>query len=367
MRIVKCFDEKQKQEIVRLRASGVPQVQVAKDLNVSVDTIRRIEKEMRSKQIAPAKTTVADALAQLQQKAKIADAVSKGRAVIAKADTAIAHLDNVIATQTVPAVVHVQPHIVQPSVSVKPSEIKNKAPIKPALVWTMGNTFINIIEAGTAYSADATHPNFEAARAAIFADEIEKALGLINVKRGIDKYCQGKIRIENEELFYGDLKMDTGLTKRIIAAMGDGKEFKFLVNFLENLMLNPSRRAVHELFGFLEHNDIELTDDGYFLAWKRVNNNYTDMYTGTMDNSLGKVVKVDRNQVDEDSNKTCSAGLHVAAKSYLPHYGGGRGVIIQCKVHPRDVVAIPGDYKNAKLRCCRYEVMKDVTAGFSHY
>ena len=363
MRIVKCFDDQQKQEIVRLRASGVQQVQIAKDLNVSVDTIRRIEKEMRAREVngikhqAPAKTALADAIAVVKQKAQAATAPRF-------ADSRIyGGLDG----KPVRVDIGCDAQVVAPHVSVKPSEIANKAPIKPALVWTMGANFINIVEAGTPYVANETHENFAKARQAIFEGDIEKALGLINVKRGIDKYTQGKIRIENEELFYGDLKMDTGLTKRIITAMGEGREFKFLVNFLENLMLNPSRRAVHELFGFLEHNDIELTEDGYFLAWKRVNTNYTDMYTGKIDNTPGQIVKVDRNQVDENSDVTCSHGLHIAAKSYLPHYGGGRGVIIQCKVHPRDVVAIPKDYQNAKLRCCRYQVMKDVTVGFSHY
>lgn len=356
MRIVKCFDEQQKKEIVRLRAGGVSQVQVAKDLNVSVDTIRRIEKEMRTRAVAQVKPTlsaVAQAIVQLKTRAQT---IEKDR----EADVLVRHDGNEVCVEG-------NLNIVTPHVAVKPSEIVNKEPVKPALIWTMGNTFINIIEAGTAYVADVSHQNFDAARQAIFDGNIEQALALINVKRGIDKYTQGKIRIENEELFYGDLKMDTGLTKRIVAAMGEGKEFKFLVNFLENLMLNPSRRAVHELFGFLEHNDIELTEDGYFLAWKRVESNYMDMYSKTIDNSPGKIVSVERWEVDEDSEKTCSAGLHVAAKSYLPHYGGGRGVIIQCKVHPRDVVAIPKDYQNAKLRCSRYEVMKDVTEGFSHY
>lgn len=244
------------------------------------------------------------------------------------------------------------------------------APSAPAkeLVWTMGSNYINIIgEDGTTYNANSTHVNFASARAALFDGNTHKALELINVKLGIEKYSQGKIRIENEEVFYGDLKIDNGLTQRIISAMSEGKEFKFLVNFFDNLMLNPSRRAVNELFGFLEHNDIELTEDGQFLAWKRVNADYTDMYTGKISNKPGTVVEVARNMVDEDPNRTCSAGLHIAAKSYLPHYGGGRGVIIQCKIHPRDVVAVPTDYNNAKMRTCRYEVLKDVTSGFSHY
>lgn len=344
---VQMFTQGQKHDIFAELKNGASVKATANKWYCSQDTIRRVRKEIEaffaSKPVAQdvgavALTPVEEAIAKL-----------KARALA-------------LAPHTAPHVVIKTDCDVVGSISAGVVEAK-----KPELVWTMGANFINIVADGQTFVANNGHQNFDKARQAIFDGQIEQALNMINVKKGIEKYAQGKIKIEKEEVFYGDLKIDTGLTKRIVDAMGEGKEFKFLVNFFENLMLNPSRRAVNELFGFLEHNDIELTEDGHFLAWKRVESNYMDMYTKTIDNSPGKIVEVARNQVDEDSNRTCSAGLHVAAKSYLPHYGGGRGVIIQVKVHPRDVVSIPVDYNNAKMRCSRYEVMKDVTEGFSHY
>lgn len=258
--------------------------------------------------------------------------------------------------------------------------VAKTAPVAKAspIQWLMGPNFINLIQDGKTYTADSTHPSFSIARNILMRvsiattevakqDLLNEALVAINVKRAVQKFMQGSVVIEGDSVSFKGMEIDNGLTQRILDAMKAGKDFKFLVMFFENLMLNPSRRAVNELFGFLQHNDIELTEDGHFLAWKRVNSNYMDMYTGKISNKPGSVVEVPRNAVDEDSNRTCSAGLHVAAKSYLPHYGGGRGVIIQVKVHPRDVVSIPVDYNNAKMRTCRYEVLKDVTKGFSHY
>lgn len=354
MKIVKMFNQAQKELISKAVAGGESKASVARRLGCSADTISRVVKEMEGAAKAASGNFVHTPVVQhvavdCAVKAAIAKLKSRAEDLVAKADFAETHLNVVI---NGPAV------FTDAKVAVEP---------KKDLIWTMGQNYINIIDDGQTFVANSSHPNFEKARQAIFDGKIEDALNFINVKRGVEKYSQGKIRIENEEVFYGDLKIDTGLTKRIIAAMADGKEFGFLVNFFENLMLNPSRRAVNELFGFLEHNDIELTEDGHFLAWKRVNDDYMDMYSRTIDNSPGKIVSVERNQVDEDSTRTCSAGLHVAAKSYLPHYGGGRGVIIQVKVHPRDVVSIPVDYNNAKMRCARYEVLEDVTEGFSHY
>ena len=67
---------------------------------------------------------------------------------------------------------------------------------------------------------------------------------------------------------------------------------------------------------------------------------------------------MERNQVDDDQNQTCSTGLHFCSQEYLNHFGGARTVIV--KINPRDVVSIPNDYNNSKGRACRYEVIGEL-------
>ena len=77
-------------------------------------------------------------------------------------------------------------------------------------------------------------------------------------------------------------------------------------------------------------------------------------------NAPGEILEVDRNTVDEDDTVTCSRGLHVCSKSYLDHYGTSKGnKVVRCKVHPKDVVSIPIDYNNAKMRTCGYTVIDE--------
>jgi hypothetical protein len=127
---------------------------------------------------------------------------------------------------------------------------------------------------------------------------------------------------------------------------------------MHNLMANPSARAVSELYGFLEKGGMPITPDGYFLAYKKVRANYKDCHSGTMDNSVGKVVQMERNAVNDDKDITCSHGLHFCSRSYLDHFGGDRIVIV--KINPADVVSIPSDYNDAKGRACRYEVIGEL-------
>ena len=47
----------------------------------------------------------------------------------------------------------------------------------------------------------------------------------------------------------------------------------------------------------------------------------------------------------------------------MSHYGsnGSGDKIVLVKINPADVVSIPDDYGFAKGRCCRYEVVADIT------
>lgn len=228
-------------------------------------------------------------------------------------------------------------------------------------VWSASNKFISITEGRKTINADSSHPNFKQAIEALVAKEFDKAIQLLNIEHAVSKYVKNNVTITNGQLFYQGVEIKSGLTRRIIEAMNKGEDFEFFLPFLENLMLNPSDVAIERLFDFLQANDIEITADGHFIAWKKVRSDFLDIYTGTMDNSPGKTLKMVRGLVNSDDNQTCSAGLHVCAKSYLNHYGTTPGnKVVRVKVHPKDVVSIPVDYASAKMRTCEYTVLDEV-------
>lgn len=204
-------------------------------------------------------------------------------------------------------------------------------------------------------------------------EALEKAYCLCSPKKMVEGFTKGKFKVDvvNNTIVYTP---DTGvpfevsgkLSQRIIDTIkNDGVDgVESLFNFLDKLMLNPSNRSVNELYGFMTHNDIEIAPNGNFYAWKVVRDTYMDKHSNTMDNSVGKEVRVARNQVNEDSRVTCSYGLHVCAKSYIRHFGGGGDRVVRVEVDPRDVVAIPADYNDSKMRCAGYNVVEDVTDVF---
>ena len=159
------------------------------------------------------------------------------------------------------------------------------------------------------------------------------------------------------------VKLHPSITKRIMKMNEQVLDSQPLINFISNMYDNPSKTAVDELYLFLEACELPITEDGHFIAYKIVKNDYKDIYSGTLDNSIGKTVSMPRNAVDDDRNRTCSAGLHFCSKDYLSHYGSGSRSNDRCilvKINPADVVSIPADYNNAKGRTWQYTVVGEV-------
>jgi hypothetical protein len=135
-----------------------------------------------------------------------------------------------------------------------------------------------------------------------------------------------------------------------------------LENFVTNLAANPDKKVHDQLYGFISACGLTLTEDGHFLAYKKVRDDFMDIYSGTVDNSPGTTLKpMPRWACDSNPNNTCSSGYHFAAWGYLQHYGASHNNrIVIVKVDPAEVVAIPVDYNNMKGRACTYKVLKEI-------
>lgn len=169
-----------------------------------------------------------------------------------------------------------------------------------------------------------------------------------------------KLSGDGQTILLNGQPIHNSLTARALELKRQGFPLDPFLRFLENLAQNPSARAVSELYDFLDHRALPLTEDGHFLAYKSVRADFMDVYSGKFDNSPGKVVEIPRNQVDDDRAHECSYGLHVGGSEYVRNYGGYNKRIVVVKVNPKDCVAVPRDHNAQKLRVCRYEVLHEV-------
>lgn len=246
---------------------------------------------------------------------------------------------------------------------------------------------ITVVIGTTPHTVSKSHIAYNKLLNAIKAGDWETVQDIIEPKKAVINFGQGNIEIQGDKIFWKGREMHNALTKRMVAMIQEDFPVDPLVAFMENLMENPSKRAVNELYGFLEKNTLPITSDGCFLAYKKVRQDYLDVHSGTvlnkpavyltdedtaaLEEAVGKnnevtvevvdgvtVVSMERNLVDDDQNRTCSTGLHFCSKDYLSVFGGERIVIL--KINPRDVVSIPNDYNDSKGRCARYEIVDEI-------
>lgn len=222
-----------------------------------------------------------------------------------------------------------------------------------------GSNIVVVID-NVPHTISKTHLTYERVKEAIKVGDWDLVKECIEPKKLVINYSKGNITIKDNTLLWRGKEMNNGLATRMIQMLQEGFPIDPLVNLMTNLMKNPSKRSVQELYGFLEKCNLPITPDGHFLAFKKVRTNYFDIHSGTMDNSVGKILEMERNEVDDNKDQTCSTGLHFCSQEYLPSFGGHDSRVMIVKINPADVVSIPSDYNNAKGRTCRYEVVGEI-------
>jgi hypothetical protein len=206
-----------------------------------------------------------------------------------------------------------------------------------------------------------SHTLFEEIKDLVLEGFYDQALDLIDNRRTAKRaIADTSFELVGDCLYLDDYRIPDNMAARIFDLMSSYASVKPLELFFRNLLANPSYRAVQELYGFLELSKLPITDDGHFVAYKAVNSEYRDCHTDTMDNSVGAQPSMPRNLVDEDKNRTCSAGLHFAGYEYARNFVRNDGHLMAVRINPKDVVAIPSDYNNMKGRASTYTIVNEI-------
>lgn len=187
----------------------------------------------------------------------------------------------------------------------------------------------------------------------------------LDIGKFVARVTEGRIKIGDTGVMFDTTPMHGVAADRLINLLKTGADVRPLARFLDRLHNNPTLTVPNEMYMFLESGHLPLTDDGCFLAYKKVGADYSSSHL-TQDgamvyNHVGKTVSMRREDCDTDRNSTCSRGLHFCSFDYLPGFGtvtDSRVVVV--KVAPEDVVAIPRDHKNTKGRACKYDIIAEV-------
>jgi hypothetical protein len=230
-------------------------------------------------------------------------------------------------------------------------------------------TSIAIFLRNKTLSMDSTNPLFHRLLTLIKPGEVS-AIDLAEIETIFDlnkfvtRHTNGRVTLSDDAVMLDGVRVNNVIAVRLLQMVKDGFKIDGMCRFLENLQENPSSATREQLYLWLEESSLPITADGMFLAYKKIDDDYSSYHRGPngtkIYNRVGDKPSMPREEVDPDRNTTCSQGLHFCAYSYLPHYMGTSGRVMVVKINPADVVAIPNDYNNAKGRAWTYEIVGEV-------
>jgi len=249
--------------------------------------------------------------------------------------------------------------------------------------YLLTNKGLTLVIEGRPHNVSSDNKRFNDIIDVLRERDYEEAKRLVDLASQVVAKSKGRITIK-DGVVYGSngQAIHNALTSRMLQMLELGLEVDPLMLFMERLEKNPSFRSREQLFEFLEACDLPILEDGRFLAYRSVKSDYWDKHTGrsayskpykdmdfyeraklplTRGNvtsaiiNFETVVSMERTAVDDDPNRTCSHGLHVCSQGY-GMYGD---LLLHVAVDPADVVSVPTDYNNAKMRVCKYAVLEE--------
>jgi len=171
--------------------------------------------------------------------------------------------------------------------------------------------YITIFVEGKQHTIHATDSNFASAVTAFEASDWDGLYNILNPAQVFQnlyaKYEQ--IEVKHGNVYVNDEPISSLIAGRILDFLAKGVDCLPVFKFITKLNLNPSARAVNELYTFLEHKFLPLTDNGNFLAYKALRSDYTDVHTGKFNNSVDNVPSLQW-KIGCGRNQPCRCCIH---------------------------------------------------------
>lgn len=155
--------------------------------------------------------------------------------------------------------------------------------------------------------------------------------------------------------------------KNQVAYFGGDVDHKGFMLFMQRLakVQEARQHSAQELLDFMRKGDLPIADDGCIVAYKRLKRKQgpilVDSHTGKVTQRVGSRVFMKPEMVDPNRRNECSNGLHIGRRDYMGSFSGD--VIIICKIHPEDVIAVPQDYSGSKMRCAGYDIVAELSVS----
>lgn len=234
-------------------------------------------------------------------------------------------------------------------------------------------------------SADSNHPYWNNILEGLRNND-ESVYTLFDVKAGLAaklRSLSDRVDFDGKNVYFDGSVVNNALSEQVVRFLEQGlSDWEPLVKFWEKVEQNPSQHSKENLYRWLSTHDFSITAEGDIVAYKGVKvgrkldgaDQYQSIHAGPawvngehvngyVPNEIGAVVTMPRTDVTADPSRGCHVGLHVGTYDYAKSFA--QGVVLEVHTHPRDVVSVPTDCSDAKMRVCKYTVAGVVDSPYT--
>lgn len=266
------------------------------------------------------------------------------------------------------------------------------------LSYTISEQAVTVLLTDGLHTVANDHPKYQELITALKAHDEAEVTRLIDLTKPIKDFVQlgedPEFTVNAGAVMYQGEPFGEAVSTKVLRMIDAGAEPQPLFNCLRKLRANPSRVAQEEALLFMLANNCLIHEDGDFIAFKGLRGDFMDVHSGTVPNKpaalldaterttypmaqLGQeqnvtvavegervVVTMPRYKVDDDRTRTCSFGLHVGALDFAKGFSQGR--VVSVKFNPADIVSVPRDASDQKVRVCRYVILNEIEGEWQH-
>ena len=232
---------------------------------------------------------------------------------------------------------------------------------------------VTVVSPGEVLITDSDNPNWDELIDRILSEDFDGIADLFSLEAKAAEafeYLSDRVAVRGGEVYFDSEPVSGPLADHLLQVLRADFDVAPLVKFWENLASNPTEHSRENLFRWLKASAFTIDNDGYIVGYKGVRDDLTSIHAGpgivngveangNLDNSVGNVLEMERGKVEHNPAVACSVGLHVGTWKYASEFGP---VVVQVRVNPRDVVSVPTDAADAKMRVRRYVVDSIATA-----
>lgn len=242
------------------------------------------------------------------------------------------------------------------------------------LPYIISDQSATLVYEGKPYTLTSGHHNFTLFKDNLLSGDFEKAIKYLDIPRTIDNWSDGELTVTKGNVYYYSEQLHGVIVDKLLELLQSGmKQSAPFIKFIKNLLNNPSKSSVDELYDFLSYKSLPIDSDGFVIAYKGVNedgwsksgNTQTTVLKGKVNergqilNRVGETIEVMRRCVDDNRANNCSHGLHVGSFDYAKKWAGN-GKLLMVRFDPADAVSVPTDSSCQKLRVSRYEILEEI-------